>query len=64
MVNYAPTKTRLTRIGNSRGIIVPTSVVKALALEEGDTAELTYNQQDQTLTIRFPDIKQLALHKP
>jgi antitoxin component of MazEF toxin-antitoxin module len=53
--------TRITRIGNSKGIIVPTSVVKALALEDGDTVALSYNSQTQELTVKFPNTKQLAL---
>lgn len=53
--------TRITRIGNSKGIIVPTSVVKALALAEGDTVELNYNSTTQELTAKFPTTKQLAL---
>ena len=53
--------TRITRIGNSRGIIVPTSVIKALSLEEGDLAELLYLEDTQTLTVSFPTTKQLKL---
>lgn len=55
------TTTRITRIGNSKGIIVPTSVIKALSLEEGDLAELVYLEDSQKLTISFPTTKQLKL---
>lgn len=53
--------TRITRIGNSKGIIVPTGVVKALALEDGDTVELSFNSTTQELIAKFPTTKQLAL---
>jgi antitoxin component of MazEF toxin-antitoxin module len=55
------TKTRITRIGNSKGIIIPSSVIKALALEEGDEVELSYQESTQTLSVQFPDTKQLKL---
>lgn len=54
-------KTRLTRLGNSKGFIVPAGVVKALALEEGDEVELSYNSRTQTLSATFPKTKQLKL---
>lgn len=54
-------KTKITKIGNSRGFIVPSSVVKALALEEGDQVELAYNSKTQTLLATFPKTKQLKL---
>ena len=53
--------TRITRIGNSKGIIVPTSVIKALSLEEGDLVELVYQEDVQLLTASFPSTKQLKL---
>lgn len=53
--------TKITRIGNSKGIIVPTSVIKALSLEEGDLVELKYLEESQTLSVYFPAIKQLKL---
>lgn len=56
-----PTTTKITKIGNSKGIIIPTEVVKALALEEGDLVELTYNLSRQILSVRFPSTKQLIL---
>lgn len=53
--------TKITRIGNSKGIIIPTQVVKALALEEGDTVTLAYDHQTQILSVTFPTTKQLTL---
>lgn len=55
------TTTRITRIGNSKGIILPKGVIKALALEEGDQVELSYDQASQVLSARFPLTKQLKL---
>lgn len=51
--------TRIVRIGNSRGIIVPSEVIKALAIEEGDEVELNYDQGTQVLRATFPKTKQL-----
>lgn len=56
------TTTRITRIGNSKGIIVPSMVMKALALEEGDEVELSYNTDTQILSAVFPKTKQLKLN--
>lgn len=56
-----PVSTRLTRIGNSKGIIVPAVVVKSLALDEGDVVELEYDELAQILKCRFPHTKQLKL---
>lgn len=53
--------TKITRIGNSKGFIVPSSVVKALALEEGDQVSLSYDSQNQVLSATFPKTKQLKL---
>lgn len=53
--------TRITRIGNSKGIIIPHEVVKALALEEGDVVELQYDSSTQILATKFPHTKQLKL---
>lgn len=55
------TTTRITRIGNSKGIILPSEVIKALALDEGDTVELSYDAITQILSARFPSTKQLKL---
>ncbi|MFH2019104.1 MAG: AbrB/MazE/SpoVT family DNA-binding domain-containing protein [bacterium] len=51
--------TRITRIGNSKGIIVPSEIIKALALEEGDEVELSYDSKTQVLSASFPKTKQL-----
>lgn len=56
-----PITTKITRIGNSKGIIIPTQVVKALALDEGDVVELNYDSNSQILSITFPTTKQLTL---
>lgn len=53
--------THITRIGNSKGVIVPSEVIKALALEEGDEVELTYDSTSQILSAYFPKTKQLKL---
>lgn len=55
------TTTRITRIGNSKGIILPSEVIKALGLEEGDEVELSYDASNQILSARFPTTKQLKL---
>ncbi len=53
--------TKITKIGNSKGIIVPHVVIKALALDEGDVVELTYDTTTQILSVVFPKTKQLKL---
>lgn len=53
--------TRITKIGNSKGIIVPSMVIKALALEDGDEVTLCYDETTQVLSVRFPHTKQLKL---
>jgi len=55
------TTTRITRIGNSKGIIVPREVIKSLALEEGDEVKLSYSEESQILSCFFPKTKQLKL---
>ncbi len=55
------TTTRITRIGNSKGIIVPREVIKSLALEEGDEVKLSYSEESQILSCSFPKTKQLKL---
>ncbi|MFZ2199355.1 MAG: AbrB/MazE/SpoVT family DNA-binding domain-containing protein [Microgenomates group bacterium] len=53
--------TKITRIGNSKGIIIPSEIIKALALDEGDEVELDYNPQTQILSVSFVETKQLKL---
>jgi antitoxin component of MazEF toxin-antitoxin module len=53
--------TKITRIGNSKGVIIPSLVIKSLALEEGDEVELSYEQDTQILCATFPKTKQLKL---
>lgn len=55
------TTSKITRIGNSKGIIIPSIVIKSLALEEGDEVELSYDEQTQILSVQFPHTKQLKL---
>lgn len=53
--------TKITKIGNSKGIIIPSEVIKALALDEGDEVELSYDQASQILSATFTQTKQLKL---
>lgn len=53
--------TRITKLGNSKGILVPHTVVKALALEVGDPVDLAYDPVTQVLSVSFPRTKQLKL---
>lgn len=53
--------TKITKIGNSKGIIIPSEIIKALALEEGDEANLNYESVTQILSVQFPHTKQLKL---
>lgn len=57
-------RTKITRIGNSKGIIIPSEVIKALALDEGDEVELHYDPTTQILSSKFPNTKQLKLVPP
>ncbi|PIR99101.1 AbrB/MazE/SpoVT family DNA-binding domain-containing protein [Candidatus Collierbacteria bacterium CG10_big_fil_rev_8_21_14_0_10_44_9] len=53
--------TKITRIGNSKGMVIPSEIIKALALDEGDEVELSYNPTSQVLSSKFPRSKQLKL---
>ncbi|MBT7914254.1 hypothetical protein HN588_10125 [Candidatus Bathyarchaeota archaeon] len=53
--------TKITKLGNSKGIIVPSAVIKALALEEGDQVNLEYSSENQVLSATFPKTRQLKL---
>ncbi len=53
--------TKITKIGNSKGIIIPSEIIKALALEEGDEVSLSYDPDSQVLSARFTTTKQLKL---
>lgn len=53
--------TKITKIGNSKGIIIPSEVIKALALEEGDEVALNYDPSTQILSVEFKETKQLKL---
>ncbi len=59
--NMASITTKITRIGNSKGIIVPRTVIKSLALDDGDEVELSYDATSQVLSATFPKTKQLKL---
>lgn len=54
-------KTRITKIGNSKGVIIPSEVIKSLALDEGDEVNIEYDDQTQALSLTFPKTKQLKL---
>lgn len=53
--------TKITKIGNSKGIIIPSEIIKALALEEGDEVSLSYEPTTQVLSAIFTQTKQLKL---
>ena len=53
--------TKITKIGNSKGIIIPSEIIKALALDEGDEVDLSYDPDAQVLSATFTDTKQLKL---
>jgi antitoxin component of MazEF toxin-antitoxin module len=53
--------TRITKIGNSKGIIIPSEIIKALVLEEGDEVELNFDPATQILSATFTQTKQLKL---
>ena len=53
--------TKITRLGNSKGIIIPSIVIKSLALDEGDEVELNFDESTQILKVNFPHTKQLKL---
>jgi len=53
--------THITRIGNSKGIILPSVVLRSLGLDEGDEVKLEYNENTQVLACKFPHTKQLKL---
>ena len=53
--------THITKIGNSKGIIIPSEIIKALVLEEGDEVELNYDPHSQILSATFTQTKQLKL---
>ncbi len=54
--------TKIIKIGNSKGVILPSEVIKALALEEGDEINLSYDELSQTLSAEFTQTKQLKLN--
>jgi antitoxin component of MazEF toxin-antitoxin module len=60
-MNKPSTLTKITRIGNSKGIIIPSLVMKSLGLDEGDIVALEYIENEQLLQCRFPKTKQLRL---
>lgn len=55
-------QTKIIKVGNSKGIIVPSPIIKELALEEGDEVNLDYDYGKQVLKASFPKTKQLKLH--
>lgn len=55
------TSTRIIKIGNSQGIILPSEIIKALALEEADPVEIVFDPATQHLSLHFPSTKQLKL---
>mgnify|MGYP000739980063 CR=1 FL=1 len=55
------TTTRITKIGNSRGVILPANVLRSLSLDEGDKVEIFYDEATQVLSLTFPKVKQLKL---
>ncbi len=53
--------TKITKIGNSKGIIIPHQVIRALSLVEGDQVKLIFDPVTQILSATFPHTKQLQL---
>lgn len=53
--------TKIVKIGNSKGVILPRIVIKSLALEEGDKVQLEYKEETQIISATFPKTKQLKL---
>lgn len=62
MTHASPVTTKITRIGNSKGIILPMQVMRSLALTEGDTVAIRYEATQQQLIITFPSTRQLTLN--
>ena len=52
-------QTKIIRVGNSKGIVIPSLIIKELALEEGDLVNLRYDYRSQILSCSFPKTKQL-----
>ncbi|MBL8512306.1 MAG: AbrB/MazE/SpoVT family DNA-binding domain-containing protein [Betaproteobacteria bacterium] len=48
---------KLTRIGNSVGVILPKEILTRLKLEKGDTLYLTESQNGITLSPNDPDFE-------
>ena len=46
-------ETTVIRIGNSRGIIIPSTILKKLGVKEGDRVKLE-EKEDGALTLSFP----------
>ena len=53
--------TKIIKIGNSKGFILPSEVIKALSLEDGDEVTLGYHEDTQILSATFTQTKQLKL---
>ena len=54
-------RTKIIKVGNSKGFIVPAQGVQELALELGDEVHLQYHYDKQLLQASFPKTKQLKL---
>lgn len=54
-------RTKLIKIGNSRGFILPRPLVRSLALEEGDELTVEYRPDAQIIRLTLPPTKQLKL---
>jgi len=54
-------KTRVIKIGNSRGVILPSSVIKTLSIEEKEEVHIEYDEVNQNIKLSFPRSRQLKL---
>ena len=50
-------ETTLIRIGNSRGIIIPSAILKKLGVKEGDKVQLE-EKEDGTVSLSFPSVEE------
>lgn len=52
---------KIIRVGNSKGVIIPSRIIKDLALEEGDEVNIIYNPELNEIVYKLPKSKQLRI---